>query len=68
MIVATSDLILTAPRRCILAWQNVIPIRQLEAPFDVPPFAMAMIWHERFQRDPAHRWLREKLRGFCESR
>jgi DNA-binding transcriptional LysR family regulator len=46
----------------------VIPIRQLEAPFDVPPFAMAMIWHERFQHDPAHRWLREKLRGFCESR
>ena len=68
MIVAASDLILTAPRRCILAWQNVIPIRQLEAPFEVPRFEMAMIWHERFQRDAAHRWLREKLRGFCESR
>lgn len=68
MIVAASDLILTAPRRCILAWQKVVPIRQLEAPFEIPSFEIAMIWHERFQRDPAHRWLREKLRGFCECR
>lgn len=68
MIVAASDLILTAPRRCILAWQKLLPIQPFEAPFDVPSFRIAMIWHERFQRDPAHRWLREKLRGFCESR
>lgn len=64
MIVATTDLVLTAPRRCIIAWQNVIPLTLLEAPFDAPSFEMAMIWHERFQHDPAHRWLREALRNF----
>ncbi|CAB1370683.1 LysR family transcriptional regulator [Denitratisoma oestradiolicum] len=62
MVVARSDLILTAPRRCILAWKNLMPISIYEPPLDLPCFSIAMVWHERFQQNPAHQWLRERLR------
>lgn len=62
MVVACSDLIFTAPRRCAQAWRQLLPIRIYESPLELPRFSIAMIWHERFQQDPAHRWLREKLR------
>jgi DNA-binding transcriptional LysR family regulator len=65
MLVASSDLILTAPRRCILAWQKNMPICIHEPPLQLPRFSIAMIWHERFQMDPAHQWLREKVRLIC---
>ena len=28
-------------------------------PIAIPPIAVAQYWHERYQRDPGHRWLRE---------
>ncbi|MAG31866.1 MAG: LysR family transcriptional regulator [Deltaproteobacteria bacterium] len=61
MIVAESDLVLTAPRRCIEEWARLLPLDIYEPPFAVPPFSIAMIWHERFRHHPAHRWLREKV-------
>lgn len=65
MLVARSDLILTAPRRCILAWQKVIPLVIHEPPLELPSFSIAMLWHERFEHDLAHQWLREKVRQIC---
>lgn len=65
MVVAQSDLILTAPRRCAQAWQRLMPIKIYEPPIELPRFSIAMVWHERFQHDPAHRWLRENLRRLC---
>jgi len=32
-----------------------------EPPLEVPGFEMAMFWHERRHREPAHRWLREQM-------
>jgi len=57
----------TAPRRYIQAWQRIMPIRLCEAPLDFPGFRIAMIWHERFQYHPAHRWMRENLRKLSAS-
>lgn len=62
MLVATTDLVLSAPRRCIQEWCRILPIESHELPLELPGFSIAMLWHERFQRDPAHQWLREKLR------
>lgn len=62
MVVAQSDLLLTAPRRCALAWRQLMPIHIYETPLELPRFSIAMIWHERFQRSPGHQWLREHLR------
>lgn len=31
------------------------------APLDMPPVTLALVYHERFKRDAAHRWLRESI-------
>jgi DNA-binding transcriptional LysR family regulator len=38
----------------------------VDAPVDVPGYEMAMLWHDRCHRDPAHVWLRE-LVATCTS-
>jgi hypothetical protein len=35
----------------------------LEAPRELPPVEHSMWWHPRFDRDPAHQWLREQVRA-----
>lgn len=35
----------------------------IEPPIAVPGFDVAMFWHPRRERDPAVRWLRERLRS-----
>ena len=30
-------------------------------PFDTDPVAIFMVWHERSQNDPAHKWLRQRI-------
>ena len=30
-------------------------------PFDSDPVAIYMVWHERSQNDPAHKWLRQRI-------
>jgi DNA-binding transcriptional LysR family regulator len=30
-------------------------------PLPMPPVVLRMAWHERHDRDPAHRWLREQI-------
>jgi DNA-binding transcriptional LysR family regulator len=34
-------------------------LKIVEAPVEVPGYEMAMLWHERSHRDPAHQWLRD---------
>jgi DNA-binding transcriptional LysR family regulator len=36
-------------------------LRMVEPPLAVPGYEMAMLWHERSHRDPAHQWLREHI-------
>jgi len=39
-----------------------LPIRVLDPPFDLPPMTEAMFWSPRTDADPAHRWLRDRVR------
>jgi DNA-binding transcriptional LysR family regulator len=32
-----------------------------EVPAECPPMPMFMVWHQRRQADPMHRWLRSEL-------
>lgn len=62
-VVMDSDLLLTVPR--LFAEDMVATAPQLalyELPFASRPFDYSMIWHERFQHDPAHQWFRGILR------
>ncbi|MEO7241471.1 MAG: LysR family transcriptional regulator [Variovorax sp.] len=59
-IVATSNLLLTAPRRLAKAMALARPdLHIAAAPFDVRPFPIRQQWHERFHQDSGNRWLRE---------
>jgi len=57
-IVAESDLIATVPRRLALRFSKALKLQVLAIPFTLPPFRLAMLWHERVDSDPAHAWLR----------
>ncbi|MGB8664203.1 MAG: LysR substrate-binding domain-containing protein, partial [Serratia inhibens] len=57
-VLASSDLVAMLPWRLV---RNNRALQVVEAPIEVPGFEMAMLWHERSHRDPAHQWLREHI-------
>ncbi|HJQ26934.1 MAG TPA: LysR family transcriptional regulator [Blastocatellia bacterium] len=60
-IVASSDLIATVPERLAALLAPMLMLQVLPAPVAIPPFRLAMLWHERNDRDAAHSWLRHLL-------
>ena len=38
-----------------------LALQVVDLPLPMPPLSPAMIWHERFQDDPAHAWLRGQI-------
>ena len=56
-----TDLIATAPG--LLARRTMTGLGQFRPPVPCPELAMYMIWHARYQQDPAHSWLREQLQA-----
>ncbi len=61
LMVAESDAILTGPERLLRWFSTMVSIELRPAPLPVHGFAYAAVWHERFEHDPAHEWLRELL-------
>lgn len=57
-VVAQTDLVAMLPERQA---RQCPGLRISSAPVEVPGFEMAMFWHERLHRDPAHQWLRERI-------
>ena len=60
LMVAASDLIATVPRRLAQHFAG-LKLQVWPVPLELPRFRVAMLWHERYDRDPAHIWLRELL-------
>jgi DNA-binding transcriptional LysR family regulator len=58
-IIARSDLVVTAPRSLLVHAADVLPLRIVEPPIELPQIRTMMTWHERTNADPAHAWLRE---------
>jgi DNA-binding transcriptional LysR family regulator len=61
MVVATSDLVLTAPRRLGEVFARHFDLQLHEPPVALQPFTVVQLWHQRFDADPGHRWLRERV-------
>ncbi|MFM0055060.1 LysR family transcriptional regulator [Paraburkholderia phytofirmans] len=55
---ANTDLVGMLPERLV---RDNSALRVVEPPLDVPGYEIAMLWHERSHRDPAHQWLRETI-------
>lgn len=60
-IVQDSDLIATMPESIARAMKGSARIVSLKVPMTLPPIAVSLYWHERYQDDPAHAWLRQYL-------
>jgi len=59
MVLERTDLILTLPSRVARVYLQRGRFRSLPPPVPIPPADVAAHWHERFERDPGNRWLRE---------
>lgn len=59
---ASTDLVAVVPRRLV---QANPALTYVEPPIELPGYDMAMLWHERMHRDPAHQWLRDQLAAAC---
>jgi DNA-binding transcriptional LysR family regulator len=53
-----TDLVAMLPERLV---RGNPALRVVAAPVDIPGYEMAMLWHERSHRDPAHQWLRDHI-------
>lgn len=57
-VLESTDLVAMLPSRLV---RDTAALQVVEPPMDVPGYEMAMLWHERAHRDPAHQWLREYI-------
>ena len=68
LVIAHSDLILTGPSMLIRYFAELVPLQVLVPPIELPTYPEEAYWHERFDEDPGHRWLRKLVktvaRGF----
>jgi len=68
LVIARSDLLLTGPSMLIRYFAELVPLQVFTPPIDLPTYPEEAYWHERFDADPAHAWLRDLLaktaRGF----
>ncbi|GJJ04489.1 LysR family transcriptional regulator [Duganella rhizosphaerae] len=55
---ASTDMVAMLPERLVRGHPG---LRSVAPPVEVPGYEMAMLWHERSHRDPAHQWLREHI-------
>jgi DNA-binding transcriptional LysR family regulator len=62
MVLERTDLILTLPLRIARVYERQGRFKFLPPPVPIPPADVAAHWHERFERDPGNRWLREMIR------
>lgn len=60
-IVASTDLVWTAPIRLARSFAEQLPLTVRDVPFALPGFTVKMRWHARLDRDPGLAWLRATL-------
>jgi DNA-binding transcriptional LysR family regulator len=58
VVASQSDGVATVPANLTRALGR-LRLAVFRPPIAMPPIAVAQYWHERYQRDPGHRWLRE---------
>ena len=67
-VIEKTDLIVTVPARlaALYSSENIV-MRELPDEIKGPSFTVSQIWHERFQHDPANKWLRGIVKDVCRS-
>ena len=60
-LLANTDLIATVPERIAQTLVRIAHVKALAPPYRFPDFSIKQHWHERYQHDPANRWLRSTV-------
>lgn len=63
MAVAGTDLLMNAPVPLVHHLLDTYGLVLRPAPVPLPRLRVALLWHERFNVDPPHRWARERVLG-----
>ena len=66
MLVQTSDMLCTLPRRMAHLYADHFRLKSFAVPLRVPNFPVYLIWHESATQDLGHQWLRGHLTESCE--
>lgn len=61
-IVASTDLIVTLPRKVGALFSQDSKVNLIEPPIKIPSFSIYLYWHVRNQSNPVHQWLRKLIR------
>lgn len=59
LVAAETDGIATLPAVVATSMAHHLQLATFRTPIAMPPISVAQYWHERYHRDPAHRWLRQ---------
>jgi DNA-binding transcriptional LysR family regulator len=59
LVASETDGVATIPANFAAAVRDRLQLVTFRPPVAMPPIHVAQYWHERYQRDPGHRWLRE---------
>ncbi len=60
-ILANTDLIAILPEQLGTFFAQAGKIKLVEVPFDIPPYYIYQMWHERLRHDAANRWFRKVI-------
>lgn len=60
-VCAHSDLIFTLPSSFARHAQKLYPLVELPLPMTFSPLAYVLLWHERNNDEPGHKWIRETI-------
>lgn len=60
-LLANTDLVATVPVRVAQTLVRIAQVKLLAPPIAFPNFMIKQHWHERYQHDPANRWLRSQM-------
>lgn len=65
-VVASSDFIITMPRRIAQEFAPLLKLRLYPVPFETPGYTLKITYHRRHADAPAHHWMREQLLAALE--
>jgi DNA-binding transcriptional LysR family regulator len=61
LIVARTDLLTTAPAMLIEYFARLVPLKVMAPPIRLPTYPEEAYWHERYEAEASHRWLRSAI-------
>lgn len=60
-VCAHTELIFTLPSKFVAHAQKLYPLVQLPLPIAFSPIAYVLLWHQRNNDEPGHKWVRETI-------